>query len=100
MTDRQPDHAVFAFGDDVVAFPSVASAEGGTEVYDLAETLYIDEDGTVLSAQADGYRVHLTPTTETREEHLRERLRFELQRRGLDPALAEAPRAAAQVLME
>ena len=94
------DRAVFVFSDDLAVFPSLASAEGGTEVFDLSESRYLDEEGTVISAAADGYRVRLTLTTERRSEELRERLHIYLERSGLNPGLADDPSAAARVLME
>lgn len=41
-------------GRDIEVFPSVRAAEDGTEVFDLNSTTYFLEDGTLLSAEADG----------------------------------------------
>lgn len=88
-------------GGDVVAFPSIADAEGGSEIYDIEGYQYFDAEGTVLDATADGYRVRLVPTAERRLDELRGRLDAYLRhpRVGIDPALANDPRRVAALLI-
>ena len=96
-------HTVFVFdGGDLAVFPTVAAAEGGTEVYDIDRFSYFTDDGTVLSAVADKYQVRLTATAERRPDELRDRLRAYLQHPlvGLDPGLAEDPVSAAQAILD
>ncbi len=99
-----PSCAVFVFEDSVNldVFPSLASAESGTEVHDLQTLVYFATDGTVLAATAEGYTVRLAPTSDRRADELRDRLRVYLQRSSvaLDPCLAGDPVETAQMLME
>lgn len=99
--NRFVDLPVFVFdGGDVSVFASISDAAGGTEVYDLDTLRYLDADGIVLRATADGYQVRLAPTEERHPEELRARLETFLgnPRVGLDPALAADPRGVATLL--
>jgi len=100
--DGVVDLPVFVIdGGDVDVFPSAAEAEGHAEVYDIGGLLFIDADGRLLRASADGYRVRLMPTDEDRLDELRSRIEgFLLHTRPpLDPALAQDPAAAAAALL-
>jgi hypothetical protein len=59
-------------------------------------------DGTVLRASAEGYEVRLEPTDEKDLERLKSGLRTFLSspRVRMDPALADDPARAAEVLVE
>ena len=101
--NRLMDSPVFVFdGGDVSVFASMADAAGGTEVYDIDTLRYIDADGTVLHATADGYEVRLTPTAERRPDELRARLEAFLEhpRVGMDPGLAADPQRVATLLAD
>jgi hypothetical protein len=89
-------------GGDVSVFASIADAAGGAEVYDIDTLRYIDADGIVLHATADGYQVRLAPTAERQAEELRARLEAFLgdPRVGMDPALASDPRRVAALLTD
>jgi hypothetical protein len=96
-------HAVFVIdGNDVGAYPSVEDAEASIEAYDAdALTGYLD-DGTrlELTADWDTYRCRMRPTNERDLSTLQDRLRGSLSASGLDPALADNPRAAAQAIID
>lgn len=84
------------------AYTSVASAESHAEVFDLGDLVFFTDDGTVLSAEAEGYAVRLTATDERRPDELRKRLRSYLLDPlvGLDPDLAGDPMVAAQAILD
>lgn len=97
------DGPVFVFdGGDLVVYPDLRSAEGGTEVYDITSFRFYRADGTILKATAEGYRVHLEATDEIDEDGMKAILKTFLAHPnvGLDPALADDPRDAAAVLMQ
>jgi hypothetical protein len=97
------DHAIFVFdGGDLSVYPTIAAAAAGSEIYDVSVLSYFGDDGTVLQATVDGYRVWLTPTTERRPDELRERLRAYLEHHavGFDPALADDLVSAARALLD
>jgi hypothetical protein len=92
---------VFEGRSDLSVYPSIARAEGGTEVYDLHDLTYFLADGTLLVAEADGYQVRLRLSSNTRKPELRERLREYLAhpRVALDASLADDPMVAAQTIL-
>jgi hypothetical protein len=93
---------VFAFdGGDLAVFPDLASAERGTEVYDIQGLDFFSSDGTRLAASAEGYAVTLEVTAQKDPDELRSRLRDFLSAPvvGLDPGLADDPPEAARAIM-
>ena len=92
---------IFIFdGGDLAVWPDIRSAEGWLEVYDLDTLKFFAANGTILRAKAHGYAVRLEATSETDPEELRSKLRTFLSspRVGIDPALADDPVRAAEIL--
>jgi hypothetical protein len=93
---------VFLFdGNDVMAFRSRAKAEAYSEVFDIDGYVFMDAQETVLSAEADGYKVRLSPSGKREPDELRARLRAYLsnERVRLDLSLADHPSSSAAVLL-
>jgi hypothetical protein len=93
---------VFLFdSNDVIAFRSRAKAEAYTEVFDIGDYVFMDAQATVLGAEADGYRVRLSPSGKREPDELRARLRAYLsnERVRLELSLADYPSSAAAVLL-
>ena len=94
--------AIFIFdGGDLSVERDVRSAEGSVEIYDIDTLRFFAVDGTILRASAEGYRVRLEATTESDLDGLKSELRTYLSHPqvGLDPALADSPAQAAEVLI-
>jgi hypothetical protein len=105
----QPDAdpvPVFVFNEDgsgVEAYESLYAAWREVEGIDVknGEYAFIAVDGRAVVATVSGkWDVTLRLTDETRAAELRHRLTEDLPRVGLDPALANAPLAAAQALVD
>lgn len=94
--------AIFIFdGGDLDVERDVHAAEGSVEIYDIDTLRFFALDGTILKASAEGYRVRLEATTESDLDGLKSGLRAYLTHPqvGLDPALADNPAQAAEVLI-
>ena len=71
-------------------------------MFDLKDLVFFTDDGTVLSAEAEGYTVHLSATGDRRPDELRARLLTYLGHPevGLNPDLANDPAAAARAMVQ
>jgi hypothetical protein len=95
--------AVFVFegyANDLSVHRSIEDAASSAEVYDLDTLTFLTDDGTVLRAGAQEYRVILTLTDEQRRDELVDRLqRFAERTQRHVPAGSESDPFAYAVLL-